>query len=1154
MSQRSITSFFSVVPGSASSQPKTNGGSSASSTPDVSRTSSQLKTPTFQRSTSNAPSSAGTPSSINNGRTPSSIDLPKKRPVDAEKDDSHVTPLKRIRTVSEDIDDEEENIVKTPSVRSRKRVLEDDESDIENRSVGSDSVRSTSSRPVTPTSSVGPRTPVSESIKHLAFNTKSAEKKVLQKYYITSSHKIYCRYQAQASVTKKQKNDERYGWLVDVRDAEGRRPSDPEYDVRTLLVPQSAWKSFTDFERQFWEIKSQHWDTVVFFKKGKFYELYENDADIGHQQFDLKLTDRVNMKMVGVPEKSFEYWAAQFIAKGHKVAKVDQMETAVGKSLRERKDKGSGTEKVIRRQLTSVLTAGTLIDSSLLTQDMHTYCMAVKESDMSESSGPTFGICFVDTSTAEFSLCQFVDDAERTQFETLLLQLKPKELVLEKSRISTKTNRIIKNSLERPQVNHLKPELEFWDAEKTKQEILFSRAFTGGDGEADGDTMMKNETESWPQALREMESKELALSAFGGLMFYLRSLKIDKDLLSAKNFEIYDPIRHSTSLILDGQTLVNLEIFENSVDNSDTGTLFKLLNQCQSPMGKRMLKGWVCHPLRSAVAISDRLNAIDDLNDIVGVQMSLQTTLRSLPDLERSIARIHGGTCKVKEFVAALSAFEKLVELYESVEPYIKEFHSRRLAQICQEGIPDVLRKQLEFFKTAFDHNEAVQNDAIAPHPQHDEDYDNAQGEVDRIEKQFEQHRVEQSQKLGVRLSEISYKDMGKELFQLELPAKVKVPKDWTVMSQTQKVYRYWNPFISPLVTEMAEAKEIRDEALRNIKSNFFKKFDENFPEWLKVVRNVAELDCFICLAQTKSCFGAPVCRPEFVLNGPPVLELEEARHPCLVQSAGSDFIPNDTAIGGEDGRNIILLTGPNMGGKSTLLRQTCIAVILAQIGCYVPAQKCRLSAFDRIFTRIGANDSILSGQSTFMVELSETSKILSEATPRSLVILDELGRGTSTFDGYAIAYAVLHYLTIHVGCLGLFSTHYSLTEEFTNMRLVRCMYMSFLADGDQKEVTFLYKLIDGVSPSSFGMNVASLAGVPMDIVQRAESVAKNFERSQDAKKAGGQRGVSSSLIQWASFSRLIHALINDSTNANSRKNAAVVEMVWRSLQAPPNV
>ncbi|KAJ1535025.1 DNA mismatch repair protein msh6, partial [Nowakowskiella sp. JEL0078] len=304
----------------------------------------------------------------------------------------------------------------------------------------------------------------------------------------------------ETALEKKKANEQRYSWLLDIRDKNKNDQSSPDYDKRTLFIPREAWEKFTEFEKQYWEIKSDHWDTVVFFKKGKFYgefkleslnkfefehcilflmiELYEKDADIGHQHFDLKLTDRVNMKMVGVPEKSFDHWASQFIAKGYKVAKVNQMENAVGKSLREKQAKSEKGKRarddkestIIKRELTSILTAGTLVDSTMLTDDFSTYCLSLKE-DVSEHLPPTFGVSFVDTSTAEFNICSFTDDIHRTKFETLLLQLKPKELVLEKGGLSQISLRILKNNLRAPQINYLVPEKEFYDAQRTRAEL-----------------------------------------------------------------------------------------------------------------------------------------------------------------------------------------------------------------------------------------------------------------------------------------------------------------------------------------------------------------------------------------------------------------------------------------------------------------------------------------------------------------------------------------------------------------------------------------------------------------------------------------------------------------------------------------------------------
>ncbi|KAG0090751.1 DNA mismatch repair protein msh6 [Podila epicladia] len=889
-------------------------------------------------------------------------------------------------------------------------------------------------------------------------------------------------------------NKGRYAWLLDIKDADKNPIGSPDYDPRTLYIPQSAWKEFSEFESQFWEIKGKHFDSVVFFKKGKFYELYENDADIGHQQFDLKLTDRTNMRMVGVPEASFDHWAAQFIAKGYKVARVDQMETALGKAMRERgKTQAKAAPKVIRRELHSILTAGTLTDSGLLTNEMATYCMAVKELSRpgAEHLPTQFGIAFVDTSTAEFSLATFYDDMDRTKFETLITQIKPREVVVEKGGLSVRSTRILKNTLGVNAIwNHLQPETQFWDAMTTRDEIRIREYFGKN---VPGAT----DSECWPAALEKMEGNLAVLSAFGGLIWYLRSLKLDEELLSFKNFQVYDPVKQASTLILDGQTLTNLEIFQNNSDGTEAGTVLRLLNRCVTPFGKRLFRRWLCHPLRSTTAIAARLDAVEDLMRVPGFLELFEEKCARFPDLERIVSRIHAGSCKIADFLVVLSTFKTLMDTARRLSSYTEQFQSKKIASVLEE-LPD-LTNYLEYFDGAFDHRIASAGGEIVPYPGFAEDFDEIDETLKRLDSEFAAY-LDRAKSI-LKTTKIVYKDLGKEIYQLEVSNKVSVPKDWTMKSSTSSVKRYYTPKLVEIITELQEARETKNSIMKELQSRLYAKFDENYKDWLKAVKIIAEIDCLGSLSKSSSALGSPACRPEFVESEQSVLELEGLRHPCVIPGIATDFIPNDTVLGGES-PNLILLTGPNMGGKSTLLRQTCVAIIMAQLGCYVPAEKCRLTPFDRIFTRIGANDNILAGQSTFMVELSETSKILAEATERSMVILDELGRGTSTFDGYAIAYSVLHELSTRIGCLGLFSTHYgTLTTEFERDPNVALKHMACQVDQVNREVTFLYKLIEGVCEKSYGMNVAHMAGVPRAIVERAEEMAQAFELKQESKR-----------------------------------------------------
>jgi DNA mismatch repair protein MSH6 len=897
-----------------------------------------------------------------------------------------------------------------------------------------------------------------------------------------------------ATSQKKQKAhltepENRYPWLAHIQDAD-RNPTDhPDYDPRTIFIPPMAWANFSAFEKQYWEIKQKFWDTIVFFKKGKFYELYEKDATIGHQLFDLKLTDRVNMRMVGVPEASLDHWANQFVAKGYKIARVDQMETALGKDMRERGDaKSKKEEKVIRRELATVLTSGTLVDGGMLQDDMATYCAAIKETE--RDGKPCFGIAFVDTATAQFHLTEFVDDADMTRFETFVAQTRPGEVLLEKSCVSAKALRILKNNTPPTTLwNYLKPDKEFLSADKTRMTI---------DGEGYFDKSVEDSIDSWPVVLREAKEKAGVFSALGALIWYLKTLMIERDLITLGNFSWYDPIRKASSLVLDGQSLINLEIFANTFDGSTDGTLFTMLNRCISPFGKRMLRQWVCHPLADPKKINQRFDAIDALNADGTIMDRFTASLARLPDLERLISRVHAGRCKPQDFVKILEGFEQI----EYTMSMLGSFGSGEgvLGQLIS-AMPD-LAGALQQWVDAFDRTKAKEEGLFIPQPGVEEDFDESQERIDSILGSMEKLLNKYRKELGS--TAIKYTDSGKEIYQLEVPIKVKsaIPSTWKQMSATKQCKRWYSPELETLVQDLKEAQEMHGQTVKQLSGRFFARFDTDYAVWLAAVKIVAQLDCLISLAKASTALGVPSCRPEFIEdeNARSVLEFTELSHPCIETT--TTFIPNNIVLGGES-PSMDLLTGANAAGKSTILRMTCVAVILAQVGCYVPCEAARMTPVDRIMSRLGAHDNIFAGQSTFMVELSETKKILSEATSRSLVILDELGRGTSSYDGVAVAQAVLHHVATHIGALGYFATHYhSLATEFMHHPEIATKRMAVRVEPDVREVTFLYKLEPGVAEGSYGMHCAAMCGIPEKVITRAEEAARSWEHTGRIKES----------------------------------------------------
>lgn len=697
--------------------------------------------------------------------------------------------------------------------------------------------------------------------------------------------------------------EERYPWLAKILDGNKNPPGHPDFDPTSIYIPPSAERNFSAFERQYWDIKKKLWDTVVFFKKGKFYELYENDATIGHQLFDLKLTDRVNMRMVGVPESSLDMWVNQFVAKGFKVARVDQMESALGKEMRERESSGKKADKIIRRELACILTGGTLVDGGMLQDDMATYCAAIKESVIDDK--PAFGIAFVDAATGQFFLSEFQDDVDLTKFETFVAQTSPRELLLEKSRLSTKALRILKNNTGPTTIwNQLKPGTEFWDADLARRELDCSGYFAA-------------QKDAWPKSLEEAKDKDLMMSALGGLTYYLRVLKLDQSLLSQGNFAWYNPIHRNGTLILDGQTLINLEVFANTANGGPEGTLFTLLNRCITPFGKRLFRQWVCHPLCNIQKINERLDAVDMLNADQSILRQFSSQMAKMPDLERLISRIHAGACRPEDFVRVLEGFEQI----DYTMGLLGAFGGGNgLVDRLIASMPN-LKDPLGYWETAFDKKKARDDKVLIPQRGIEEDFDNSQDELERIREAL--HELLEKQKTALKCKTVKFTDVGKEIYQIEVPKAVKVPASWRQMSATAAVKRYYFRELENLVRELQEAEETHSQIVKEVASSFFKRFDVDYEVWLQAIRIISQLDCLISLAKSSSAMGVPSCRPVFVDDERSVVEFTELRHPCMTNTV-DDFIPNDIKLGGDEAK-INLLTGANAAGKSTVLRMVSL-------------------------------------------------------------------------------------------------------------------------------------------------------------------------------------------------------------------------------------
>ncbi|XP_039423939.1 LOW QUALITY PROTEIN: DNA mismatch repair protein Msh6 [Corvus cornix cornix] len=957
---------------------------------------------------------------------------------------------------------------------------------------------------------------------------------------------------------------EKLDWLQEGKrkDAHRRRQGDPDYDPCTLYVPEDYLNKCTPGVRRWWQLKSQNFDAVICYKVGKFYELYHMDAVTGVNELGL-IFMKGTWAHSGFPETAFGRFSDVLVQKGYKVARVEQTETP---EMMEARCKSTGHstrfDKVVRREICRIITKGTQTYSVMdcdPSENHSKFLLCMKEKD--DSAGTrVYGVCFVDTSVGKFHVGQFPDDRHCSRFRTLVAHYTPVQVLFEKGNLSVDTQKILKGSLVSCIQEGLTSGSQFWNASKTLKVLLEEGYFKEKQNSENGcslPSVIKSLTsESDSLGLTPGENSELALSALGGCVFYLKKCLIDQELLSQANFEEYVPVdittaktvsssslfaRTSQRMVLDGVTLMNLEVLQNGTNGSTEGTLLERIDSCCTPFGKRLLKQWLCAPLCNPKSINDRLDAVEDLLAVPDKMSEVSEHLKKLPDLERLLSKIHSigsplksqnhpdsraifyeelkySKKKIADFLSALEGFKVMNEIVDVMEEVASDFKSKVLKQLVTRKaknpdgrFPD-LSAELTRWDTAFDHNQARKTGVITPKAGFDPDYDGALQDIKAVEEDLQKYLDKQRKLLGFK--SVQYWGTGKNRYQMEIPESAvsrNLPEEYELRSSRKGYKRYWTKEIEKMLAAMVNAEERRDAALKDCMRRLFYNFDKNSKDWQTAVECIAVLDVLMSLAHYSQGGDGPLCRPVILLpveNAPPFLELRNSRHPCITKTFfGDDFIPNDIVIGIKDEgssseASCVLVTGPNMGGKSTLMRQAGLLVVMAQLGCYVPAEACRLTPIDRVFTRLGASDRIMAGESTFFVELSETSSILQHATEHSLVLVDELGRGTATFDGTAIASAVVKELAESIRCRTLFSTHYhSLVEDYSHSGAVRlghmaCMVENESEDPSQETITFLYKFIEGACPKSYGFNAARLADIPEDVIQKGHRKAKEFEKT----------------------------------------------------------
>ncbi|PQQ15074.1 DNA mismatch repair protein MSH6 [Prunus yedoensis var. nudiflora] len=928
------------------------------------------------------------------------------------------------------------------------------------------------------------------------------------------------------------------------RDAKKRCPGDANYDPRTLYLPPDFLKSLSGGQRQWWEFKSKHMDKVLFFKMGKFYELFEMDAHIGAKELGLQYM-KGEQPHCGFPEKNFSMNVEKLARKGYRVLVIEQTETPEQMELR-RKEDGS-KDKVVKREICAVVTKGTLTEGEMLSANPDaSYLMAVTENFQNVANQNTeriFGVCVVDVATSRVILGQFGDDLECSALSCLLSELRPVEIIKPVKLLGPETEKVLLRHTRSPLVNELVPLLEFWDAERTAQEIrriyrctvdqLVSGSPKTSNLHANDSHLEEDDLGCPPDVLSELmrtgENGIFALSALGGVLFYLKQAFLDETLLRFAKFELlpssgFGDIVSKPYMVLDSAALENLEIFEDSRNGDSSGTIYAQLNHCVTGFGKRLLKTWLARPLYHVELIKERQDAVASLQGVnLPYALEFRKAMSRLPDMERLLARVFSSSkaCgrnanrvvlyedaakkQLQEFISALHGCELMVQTCCSLGVILEHVESRQLHHLLTpgQGLPDV-NPILKHFKDAFDWVQANSSGRIIPHEGVDIEYDSSCEKVKEIESHLTKYLQEQRRLLGNK--SITYVTVGKDSYLLEVPESLRgsIPRDYELCSSKKGIFRYWTPNIKKSLTELSEAETDKESSLKSILHRLIGQFCEHHLKWRQLVSVTAELDVLISLAIASDYFEGPSCRPVIMsssfANEVPHFSAKSLGHPVLKSDSlgKGSFVSNDITIGGSGHASFILLTGPNMGGKSTLLRQVCLAAILAQLGADVPAESFELSPVDRIFVRMGARDHIMVGQSTFLTELSETATMLSSATRNSLVALDELGRGTSTSDGQAIAESVLEHFVYKVQCRGMFSTHYHrLAVDYQNNPEVSLCHMACQVgngDGGVEEVTFLYRLTPGACPKSYGVNIARLAGLPISVLQKAAAKSREFE------------------------------------------------------------
>jgi len=840
----------------------------------------------------------------------------------------------------------------------------------------------------------------------------------------------------------------------------------------------------TPMMQQYEAAKAACPDALLLFRMGDFYELFHEDAKTAARVLNLALTSREKgenaVPMAGFPHHQLESYLAKLIGAGLRAAICDQVEDP-------REAKG-----LVRREVTRIVTPGTVTDDALLDPRESNYLAALVMGD--KSNHETVGMAWVELSTGKFMAAQFA----RTRLADELARVAPAECLL------SEDDQLPAGSGDDPLLLTRRPPWAF--SHHAARETLarhFGTNTLEGFGFGEGDVP--------------------AIRAAGAIIEYLAETQRG----SIQHIDRLSPYRRGDVLEIDESTRRSLEITRTMREGRREGSLLAVLDQTATAMGSRLLADWIANPLTGRDAIDARLDAVEELVKHDALTSELREQLRKVYDVERLLARVTTGRASPRD----LGFLGRTLKMLPALKARLTARSSALLNQL--EGTLDLCPELRSKLDTALaDECPLSSRDGGFIRTGYNAPLD-ALHELAAGGKQWiARYQAEESQRTGIPNLKVGFNNVFGYYLEVTHAQRDKAPAHYIRKQTVKNAERY----ITPELKEYEEKVLTADERAKQLEYDLFVELREATAVTARRLRAtadvLAQIDCLAALAELARQRG--YCRPTLVDE--PVLAIVAGRHPVLdVLLPPGTFVPNDVAADAENGL-MLLITGPNMAGKSTYIRQTALLTLMAQMGSFVPAKSATIGIADRIFARVGASDELARGQSTFMVEMTETARILNTATARSLVILDEIGRGTSTYDGVSLAWSVVEYLHDVVGCRTLFATHY---HELTDLAgsLSRVKNLNVAVREWQDDVVFLHKIIDGAADKSYGIHVARLAGVPRDVLERAKQVLSQLEQQhlddRGQPKMARRKSVRAGDMQLTLFAAAEHPLIDEIRQLN---------------------